>query len=200
MKAPVFIAASVAALLLPSCQLPPIQEVVRRPIVVQPAQASQSPLYVWHGGTRNAPEEAVRRPVYVTIDLSQQKAYIFKDRQNVAWSYVATGRSGFQTPPGTYYIKEKIVDKRSNRYGAIVNSNGDVVRSNATAGVHGGGRFVGAPMPYWMRLTNYGIGMHAGPIPNPGSPASHGCIRLPYPMAQRLFAEAPVGTRVNIVP
>ena len=184
-------------LMLTSCQLP-VREVVRKPILVQPADASQSPLYVWHGG--GSRDLAPNSPLYVTIDLSQQKAYVFKNRQSVAWSYVATGRRGYATPPGTYYISEKKVDKRSSKYGSIVNSKGHVINSNATAGVHGGGRFVGAPMPYWMRLTGYGIGMHAGPIPYPGAPASHGCIRLPYPMAQRLYAEAPHGTRVTIVP
>ena len=48
-------------------------------------------------------------------------------------------------------------------------------------------------------LTGYGIGMHAGAIPNPGSPASHGCIRLPYDMAQTIYQNAPVGTRVTIM-
>jgi lipoprotein-anchoring transpeptidase ErfK/SrfK len=50
-----------------------------------------------------------------------------------------------------------------------------------------------------MRITGSGIGMHAGAIPNPGSPASHGCIRLPYSMAQTIYQNAGVGTRVNIM-
>ena len=83
----------------------------------------------------------------------------------------------------------------------IVNSDGNVVNGNATAGKHAvpsGGRFLGAPMPHWMRLTSYGVGMHAGPIPNPGSPASHGCIRLPPEMAETLFSVVEVGTPVTI--
>ncbi|MDZ4288631.1 MAG: L,D-transpeptidase family protein [Prosthecobacter sp.] len=172
-----------------------MREVVRKPILVQPADASQSPLYVWNGGANAGPGS----PLYVTIDLSQQKAYVFKNRQNIAWTYVATGRPGFATPTGTFNISEKIVDKRSNRYGSIVNSAGEVVNSNATPG-SGGGHFVGAPMPYWMRLTSYGVGMHAGAIPYPGAPASHGCIRLPYAMAERIYSEAGYGTRVTIVP
>jgi lipoprotein-anchoring transpeptidase ErfK/SrfK len=96
---------------------------------------------------------------------------------------------------------EKQAVKSSNKYGSVVNSSGNIVKSNATAGVHSvpaGGRFVGAPMPYWMRLTSYGVGMHAGPIPNPGSPASHGCIRLPPEMAETLFSVVEVGTPVTI--
>lgn len=54
-------------------------------------------------------------------------------------------------------------------------------------------------MPYYMRLTGDGVGMHAGPIPNPGSRASHGCIRLPRAFAPILFASTSIGTPVKIV-
>jgi lipoprotein-anchoring transpeptidase ErfK/SrfK len=53
-------------------------------------------------------------------------------------------------------------------------------------------------MPYWMRLTSYGIGMHAGVIPKPGEAASHGCIRLPKPLAPILFEVVKEGTPVTI--
>ena len=53
-------------------------------------------------------------------------------------------------------------------------------------------------MPYWMRLTSYGIGMHAGIIPKPGEAASHGCIRLPKELAPVLFESVNVGTPVTI--
>lgn len=199
MNAARFSLALFAGCILSACQLPLSlvrQEVIRKPLFVQPADSSHSPLYVWHGsGTPGT--------VRVTIDLSEQRAYIFRNNENIGWSYVATGRNGYRTPTGTFVITEKVVNKRSNKYGSIVDANGNTVRSNATAGVHGvpsGGKFVGAKMPYWMRLTNYGVGMHAGPIPNPGSPASHGCIRLPYDMAARIFEVAPSGTRVTIVP
>ncbi|TDU81634.1 lipoprotein-anchoring transpeptidase ErfK/SrfK [Prosthecobacter fusiformis] len=190
--------AALAGCTLCACQMPTSfarQEVIRRPLLIQPADSSSSPLYVWHGLGEPG-------PVRVTIDLSEQKAYIFRNSENVAWSYVATGRSGHRTPTGSFVISEKVVNKRSNKYGSIVDASGDVIRSNATAGVHSapGGKFQGAKMPYWMRLTGDGVGMHAGPIPNPGSPASHGCIRLPYDMAQRLYDVAPSGTRVTIVP
>ncbi len=199
MKPHRFALAAVGALFLSACQLPHFvpskMEVARRAILVQPVESSHPPLFVWHGSDQPG-------SVNVTIDLSDQKAYIFKNRQNIGWSYVATGRSGFRTPTGTFVISEKVVNKRSNRYGSIVDARGNVVKSNAVAGVHrvpAGGKFLGAKMPYWMRLTNYGVGMHAGPIPHPGSPASHGCIRLPYAFAQQIYDEAPSGTRVTIV-
>lgn len=201
MKATRLFISAAGALLLSQCSMPEFPlfssrtEVVRRPMTIMPPFASQPIMYVWNGSSKPG-------PLSVNIDLSEQKAYLFKGGQNVGWTYVASGRSGFASPTGTFHIMEKIVDKRSNRYGMIVDRNGDVVNSNATAGVSRvppGGHFVGARMPYWMRITGYGVGMHAGAIPNPGSPASHGCIRLPGDMAETIFQHAPVGTRVTIM-
>lgn len=192
---------AIGALCLSQCSLPEFPlfssrfEVVRRPMTIMPPFASQPTLYVWHGGGKPG-------PLSVNIDLSEQKAYLFKSGQNVGWTYVATGRSGFATPTGTFRIMEKIADKRSNRYGMVLDRNGNVVNSNATAGVSRippGGRFVGAQMPYWMRITGYGVGMHAGAIPRPGSPASHGCIRLPRDMAETIYQHASVGAKVTIM-
>lgn len=201
MKATRLLISAVGALLLSQCAMPEFplfssrMEMVRRPIRIMPPLASQPVMYVWNGSSKPG-------PLSVNIDLSEQKAYLFKGGENVGWTYVATGRSGFSSPTGTFRIMEKIVDKRSNRYGMIVDSNGDVVNSNATAGVSRvppGCHFVGARMPYWMRITGYGVGLHAGAIPNPGSPASHGCIRLPRDMAETIFQNASVGTRVTIM-
>ena len=201
MKASRLLVSAVGVLLLSQCAVPEFplfssrRELVRRPLMIMPPLASQPVMYVWNGGSRPG-------PLSVNIDLSEQKAYLFKGGENVGWTYVASGRSGFQSPTGTFRIMEKIVDKRSNRYGIIVDSHGNVVNSNATAGVSRvppGGRFVGAKMPYWMRITGYGVGLHAGAIPNPGSPASHGCIRLPRDMAETIYQHAPVGARVTIM-
>ena len=53
-------------------------------------------------------------------------------------------------------------------------------------------------MPYWMRLSYGGIGMHRGKVPR--YPASHGCIRMPSSVAPTVFANTPPGTPVDIVP
>jgi hypothetical protein len=55
--------------------------------------------------------------------------------------------------------------------------------------------FLGAPMPYFLRIHG-GIGMHAGYLP--GYPASHGCIRLPKQMAVHFFQNATIDTPVAI--
>ncbi len=138
--------------------------------------------------------------VKVVIRLGEQIAEFKRDGRDIGWCYVATGKEGHNTKPGTYSITEKIVDKHSNRYGWMENEYGEVVDSDARYddSVPEGLSYVPAPMPYWMRLTSYGIGMHAGPIPEPGVAVSHGCIRLPKEFAPVLFDSVRVGTPVTI--
>lgn len=160
-----------------------------------PAEPTQPVLYEWH-------PEGLSGKTGVTIDLNRQIVTVTIGGQPAGWAYVATGKEGHGTPSGHYKITEKVVDKRSTLYGIIVDAEGNVVNGDADTRKHrppAGGRFVHAPMPYWMRLTNYGIGMHAGHIPQPGEPASHGCIRLPENFAPLLFAVAPLGTPVRII-
>ena len=51
-------------------------------------------------------------------------------------------------------------------------------------------------MPYWMRLTDTGVGIHVGYVP--GRPASHGCIRLKRDTATQMFDVVKIGTPVVI--
>ena len=157
-----------------------------------PAKPAGSALFEWTGA-------GLQGPLSITIDLSEQKAVILRGGQPAGWTYVATGKSGHGTRTGRFHVSEKVRDKASTLWGRVVNSRGNVLVSDARAGRDGGGRFVGAPMPFWMRI--YGaVGMHAGPIPSPGNPASHGCIRLPRPMAETLFDIVEIGTPVTVVP
>jgi lipoprotein-anchoring transpeptidase ErfK/SrfK len=157
-----------------------------------PAKAGRV-MYQWydHGGT-----EAVS----ISIDLSDQIATVRRGDREIGWGYVATGKEGRSTSPGSYKIMEKIVDKHSNRYGWIENEYGEVTDDDASPGdpLQPGERYMPAPMPYWMRLTNYGVGMHVGHIPQPGEPASHGCIRMPKDFVPTLFEKVKVGTPVKI--
>jgi lipoprotein-anchoring transpeptidase ErfK/SrfK len=178
-----------------SCrQLPPL------PLVESPRVRLDQPpagpvLYEWTGAELTG-------PVTVTIDLSEQKARISRGGQPAGWTYVASGTSSHPTPVGSFSIKEKARYKRSTSWGVVVDASGDTVNRNARNGrsaVPSGGHFVGASMPFWMRI-NGAIGMHAGPIPHPGSPASHGCIRLPRGMAEILFEATQLGAPVEVVP
>jgi lipoprotein-anchoring transpeptidase ErfK/SrfK len=152
-------------------------------------------LYDWH-------DDAGPGKIRIRIDLSEQIATYFRGDRPIGWSFVATGTEGHRTPAGSYRISEKLEEKFSGTYGWIENEYGSVIDGDAMAGdrVPAGCRYVPAPMPYWMRITSYGIGMHAGIIPEPGQPASHGCIRLPHDLAPQLFASVDLGTEVKIVP
>src|SRR5262249_61688965 len=55
-----------------------------------------------------------------------------------------------------------------------------------------------AYMPHMQRITWSGIALHGGPLP--GYPASHGCVRMPYGFAERLFEHTELGMRVIIAP
>lgn len=135
----------------------------------------------------------------VKIDLSSQRGFLYVNDQ-VAMDYrVSTGRSTHKTPTGSFTITEKIRDKRSNLYGRIVNSAGKTVKGGADSRkdkVPAGGKFIGASMPYWMRLTNSGIGMHQGKVGR--RYASHGCIRTHSKAVPIVFSKTKVGTPVTI--
>lgn len=203
MRIPIILASSALLAFLSSCSSPSgHQTALRRADAhhLTPPPTGNSPSS--EAGYSYWADAATQAPLRVKIDLSEQTAYFYRGDTKVGQSRVASGRSGHATPTGSFTIMEKVAGKRSNLYGRIYDAKGNVVVSDADTRRHSvpkGGKFVGAPMPYWMRLTSYGIGMHVGPIPNPGSPASHGCIRMPREMAQVLFENAPSGTRVTIV-
>ncbi|MGJ8671703.1 L,D-transpeptidase [Rubritalea sp.] len=136
----------------------------------------------------------------VIIDMQLQRGMLLNDGV-VAMDYpVSTGKRAFPTPSGDYSILEKKrSNKRSNLYGKIYDAEGNVTNSNAdstTDSIPEGGKFVGASMPYWMRITWTGIGMHQGSVPR--YPASHGCIRTYYKAVSTVFSKVGVGTPVVV--
>ena len=128
----------------------------------------------------------------ILIDTDDQLARFYHGQQQIGWSRVATGKSSHPTPVGQFRILEKDADKRSNRYGRIIAADGTILVRDASSDdpVPPGARFIGARMPHFMRLTFDGVGMHAGSIPHPGRPASHGCIRMPSETARLAFARS----------
>ena len=199
MKSFNLLAAAALLALVPACTTP-----THRTSLVQATTAGVEQLR--EGAVRTQysywSDNGVSAPLRLRIDLSEQTAYFYRGDVKVGQSRVATGRAGHSTPTGSFRISEKVAGKRSTLYGRIYDANGNLKVADADTRIHSvpkGGKFVGCSMPYWMRLTGSGIGMHVGPIPNPGSPASHGCVRMPREMARTLFGKAPVGTRVTIV-
>lgn len=161
--------------------------------VAGPLTAPERVLYGWH-------DDGGPGRVSVRISLPDQIAEFEREGREIGWCYVATGKEGHGTGQGNYRIMEKIVDKYSTHYGWIEDEFGNVVDGDARPSdrVPKGMVYVPAPMPYWMRLTSGGIGMHGGLIPEPGKPASHGCIRMPMDFAPMLFEVVEVGTPVTI--
>jgi hypothetical protein len=53
-------------------------------------------------------------------------------------------------------------------------------------------------MPHMQRITWNGIALHGGPLP--GYAASHGCVRMPFGFAEKLYDKTRVGMRVIIAP
>lgn len=135
----------------------------------------------------------------ILISLEKQRGFLMSGDQ-VAMDYpICSGIAARPTPVGTFYILEKVVDKHSNKYGSMVDANGDVVDSNAESGftpVPEGAHFQGASMRYWMRLTNDGVGHHIGPVKR--HPASHACIRGPSATMPIVYSKVKEGTRVTV--
>lgn len=139
----------------------------------------------------------------VTISLSKQRAYLSIRGTNDIYidTPVSTGRAGHSTPTGNFSVMEKDPDHRSSIYGDFVDRNGRVVRGGISSKIDSapaGTRYLGAPMKWFCRLTNSGVGMHVGILP--GYPASHGCCRLPADVAPLIYQKVKIGTPVTIEP
>jgi lipoprotein-anchoring transpeptidase ErfK/SrfK len=52
-------------------------------------------------------------------------------------------------------------------------------------------------MPFTLRLTDDGVSIHASTVR--WGAATHGCIGVPLPFAERLFAASKIGDEVVIV-
>ncbi len=158
-----------------------------------PRAAQSDPISFWDGdGVKGAPR--------IEIRLSEQRAYFYKGDLLVGVSAISSGREGFNTPSGKFKIVQKDKDHVSSlfgeyvdgRTGEVINPDVDTRKDRAPSGA----KYVGAPMPNFMRITG-GVGMHAGYLP--GVAASHGCIRMPLFMSENFFRNLEVGTPVTIV-
>jgi hypothetical protein len=136
---------------------------------------------------------------HIKIDLSTQRGFLMNNGK-IAMDYpICSGIPSRPTPTGTFYILEKVVDKRSNKYGRIYDAEGNLVNGDADATldpIPEGGRFEGASMRYWMRLTYDGVGHHIGPVRR--RPASHACVRGPSGTIPIVYSKVKEGTRVDI--
>ena len=125
------------------------------------------------GGARhqNASAPARGDPLILSVSLDRQMIDVFRGASLVMSSRVSSGMPGHETKTGVFSILEKQRFHHSNIYS-------------------------GAPMPWMQRLTRSGTALHAGMVP--GYPASHGCVRLPFSFAPKLFQMTAVGETVMI--
>ena len=138
-----------------------------------------------------------RAETSVEIDLQRQMAYLLQNGRPALASPISSGRYGHLTRNGSFKVLEKERTHYSSMYGKIVDAHGNTIVADADADmpVPRGGKFIPAPMHYFMRFTG-ADGMHAGYLP--GYPASHGCVRMPEQYAIAFFNSVSEGTPVTV--
>ena len=119
-----------------------------------------------------APREA-GEPIMAIVSIKTQKVTLYDAEGWIFRAPVSTGVAGRETPAGIFAIVEKNKDHHSSMYDD-------------------------AWMPNMQRITWNGIALHGGPLP--GYAASHGCVRMPYGFAEKLFDKTRLGMRVIIAP
>src|SRR6058998_103641 len=155
----------------------------------------QEPLKVNQSLLKQATPDNTR----IVVSIPKQRAYLMIGDQVVADGPISSGKRGHESPHGHLRVLEKDPDHRSNLYGDFVDSSGRIVRAGVSARIDSapsGTHFTGAPMRWFLRLTEEGVGMHVGILP--GYPASHGCIRQSSDGAKVFYDNVKVGTPVDV--
>src|SRR5213078_1848723 len=119
-----------------------------------------------------APRDA-GEPIMAIVSIKSQKVTFYDADGWILRAPVSTGTKGRETPAGVFAVIEKDKDHHSSLYDD-------------------------AWMPNMLRITWNGIALHGGPLP--GYAASHGCVRMPFGFAEKLFDKVRIGTRVIISP
>ena len=137
-----------------------------------PADAAAKPANPARPTETTAPRDA-GEPIMAIVSIKSQQVTIYDADGWIFRAPVSTGTKGRETPAGIFSVVEKDKDHHSNLYDD-------------------------AWMPNMERITWSGIALHGGPLP--GYAASHGCIRMPYDFAEKLFGKTQIGMRVIIAP
>jgi hypothetical protein len=119
-----------------------------------------------------APREA-GEPIMAIVSIKAQKVTFYDAEGWIFRAPVSTGTTGRETPAGVFALLEKDPDHHSSLYDD-------------------------AWMPNMQRITWNGIALHGGPLP--GYAASHGCVRMPFDFAEKMFDKTRIGMRVIIAP
>ncbi len=116
---------------------------------------------------------AAGEPIMAIVSIKSQRVTFYDADGWIVRAPVSTGVKGRETPAGVFAVLEKDVDHHSSLYDD-------------------------AWMPHMQRITWNGIALHGGPLP--GYAASHGCIRMPFGFAEKMFDTTRIGMRVIISP
>src|ERR1700674_1166411 len=119
-----------------------------------------------------APRDA-GEPIMAIVSIETQQVTFYDADGWILRAPVSTGITERETPAGIFAVIEKDKDHHSTLYDD-------------------------AWMPNMQRITWNGIALHGGPLP--GYAASHGCVRMPYGFAEKLFDKTWIGMRVIISP
>ena len=155
----------------------------------------QAPLKVNESLLKQATPDNTR----IVVSIPKQRAYLMIGEKIVADGPISSGRRGHESPTGHKHVLEKDPNHHSSLYGDFVDSSGRIVRGGVSArsdSAPSGTHFAGAPMKWFLRLTEDGVGMHVGILP--GYPASHGCIRQSVDGAKLFYDHVKVGTPVDV--
>ena len=118
--------------------------------------------------------------VWVDISLTYEYMTIYQGDNILLETYISSGRAGFDTPPGTFYVNT-------------------MLESQTMEGVLGGEYYHVPDVPYVLYFTDVGHAIHGTYWhSNFGTPMSHGCINMPMDAAAYLYSIAYVGMRVEI--
>jgi hypothetical protein len=119
-----------------------------------------------------APRDA-GEPIMAIVSIKTQQVTFYDADGWIFRAPVSTGTTGRETPAGVFALIEKDKDHHSTMYDD-------------------------ASMPNMQRITWNGIALHGGPLP--GYAASHGCVRMPFGFAEKLFDKTQIGMRIIISP
>jgi hypothetical protein len=131
------------------------------------------------GQPRPAPPKEATAPreagelIMAIVSIKTQQVTFYDAEGWIFRAPVSTGVKERETPAGVFAVIEKDKDHHSSMYDD-------------------------AWMPHMQRITWNGIALHGGPLP--GYAASHGCVRMPFGFAEKLFNKTRIGMRVIISP
>jgi lipoprotein-anchoring transpeptidase ErfK/SrfK len=127
-----------------------------------------------------APPDPFGGAKWIEVNLSTQYLIAWQNGQRVNETYVSTGRPGFETPTGTWYVNTKLL-------------------SQTMSGCIQGECYYVPDVPWVMYFTDWGHALHGTYWHNNfGHPMSHGCVNLPLDFAEWLYYWTPIGTPVVI--